>query len=182
MHHQFHSESNLELSFVQFLLVLPTTCYVFHSAPHVSPTPLVDASSCSRMTAHWVHHRAVQMLHYATFFTHSAGGCPMFWDSSSRVQLQYSRVVQKLADASLCGGMMTHQGAPSSCANATCTMLHSSPCYILRHAIFLAHSAGGCPIFGMVARGCNSSTPEPWKYNMLYPLPLPPSLPPSPPL
>jgi len=181
MRYQFHSESDLELSFVQFLLILPTTCNVFRSAPHVSPTPLVDASSYSGMTARRVHRRAVQMLHYATFFTHSAGGCPMFWDGGSRVQLQYSRAVQKPVDASSYGGMTARRGAPSSCANATCTMLHSSPCYTLRHAIFFAHSAGGCPIFGMAARGCNSSTPEPCKCNTLHPLPLPPSPPPSPP-
>ena len=33
MRYRFHSESNLGLSFVQFLMILPTTCHVFRSAP-----------------------------------------------------------------------------------------------------------------------------------------------------
>src|SRR5260370_22269198 len=37
----------------------------------------------------------------------------------------------------------------------------------MHHAKFLAHSAGGCPVFGMAARECNSSTPEPYKCNVL---------------
>jgi hypothetical protein len=36
----------------------------------------------------------------------------------------------------------------------------------MHHAKFLAHSAGGCPVFGMAARRCNSSTPELYKCNV----------------
>ena len=55
-------------------------------------------------------------------------------DAGSRVQLQYSRVEEMQhasptppVDASSLGGMTACRGAPLSCANASCTMLHNSP-------------------------------------------------------
>jgi hypothetical protein len=53
-------------------------------------------------------------------------------------------------DASSRGGMTARRGAPSSCVNATCTMLNSLPTLQV-----------DAPYFGMPACGCNSSTPEP---------------------
>jgi len=80
-------------------------------------------------------------MHHATCYAHSAGGCPVFRDAGSRVQLQYSRAEEiphasptLPVDTPSLGGMTARWGAPSS--RATCYMHHAT-CY--------AHSAGGCP-------------------------------------
>jgi len=68
-------------------------------------------------------------MHHATCYAHSAGGCPVFRDAGSRVQLQYSRAEDASptlrVDAPSLGGMTARWGAPSS--RATCYMHHATP-------------------------------------------------------
>ena len=109
---------------------------------HATPTLPVDALSLNGMTARRgaPSSHATCYMHHTTCYAHSAGGCPVFQDASSWVQLQYSRAEDASptlrVDAPSLGGMTACRGAPSS--HATCYMHHTT-CY--------AHSAGGCPVF-----------------------------------
>jgi hypothetical protein len=67
-----------------------TLCHMLH--------PFLDALSLDGMTAYWgaPPSRATCYMHHATCYAHSAGGCPIFRDAGSRVQLQYSRAEEML--------------------------------------------------------------------------------------
>jgi hypothetical protein len=100
-------------------------------AEDASHTPPVDAPSLAGMMARRgaPSSHATCYLHRATYYAHSAGGCPVFRDASLRVQLQYPQAEDAsptlLLDTPSHGGMMAHRGAPSSCA--TCYLHHAVP-------------------------------------------------------
>ena len=114
--------------------------------PHATPTLPVDALSLDGMTVRRgaPSSRATCYMHHATCYAHSAGGCPVFRNAGSRVQLQYSRAEDASptlpVDASSLGGMTARRGAPSS--RATCYIHHATPTLQV-----------DAPDFGMTARG-----------------------------